>query len=268
LGVHIVNRTAVVGSAVIAVLAVGVLAALDMVAAPHQGVAHEAAAAPMVKRQVPDDRTVHRRLDGPAAITWVFVGDSITHGSTHTHGRRSFVEHFAERTRGELGRVGDVVINTGISGDHTEDVLAGFADRVARFHPDVVVVLLGTNDSVEGSSGRAGFADRLAEIVRRVRDLGAVPVLQTPPPVDTAAASERADLPAYADLVRRVAREHDVMLVDHFAHWLAAGNGTAPARWLDDPIHPNGRGHLEMAGRIFDRLGILDPHSPTGGAGW
>jgi acyl-CoA thioesterase I len=263
-----VNRTAVVGSAVAAVLAVGVLAALDMVAAPHPGVAHEAAAVPVVNRHVPDDRTLHRRLEGPAAITWVFVGDSITHGSTHTNGRRSFVEHFAERTRGELERVDDVVINTGISGDHTEDVLAGFADRVGRFDPDVVVTMLGTNDSVDGPSGRAGFADRLTEIVRRVRDLGAVPVLQTPPPVDGSAAPERADLPAYVDQVRTVARRHDVMLTDHYAHWLAAGDGAGPSRWLDDPIHPNGRGHLEMARTIFGRLGILDPGSPTGGADW
>jgi acyl-CoA thioesterase I len=267
LGVRTVNRTAVVGSAVAAVLAVGVLAALDMVAAPHPGIAHEAAV-PVVNRHVPDDRTVRRRLEGPAAVTWVFVGDSITHGSAHTNGRRSFVEQFAERTRGELERVGDVVINTGISGDHTEDVLAGFADRVGRFDPDVVVTMLGTNDSVQGPSGRAGFAHRLAEIVRRVRHLGAVPVLQTPPPVDVSAAPERADLPAYVDRVRTVAREHAVMLVDHNARWLAAGDGTAPGRWLDDPIHPNGRGHLEMARTIFDRLGILDPASPTGGAHW
>lgn len=262
------NRTAVVGSAVAAVLAVGVLAALDMVATPHQGVAYEAARVPVVNRHVPDDRTLHRRLEGPATITWVFVGDSITHGSTHTNGRRSFVEHFAERTRGELGRVDDVVINTGISGDHTEDVLAGFADRVGRFDPDVVVTMLGTNDSVDGPSGRAGYADRLAEIVRRVRGLGALPVLQTPTPVDGSAAPERADLPAFVDLVRTVARQHDVMLVDHYAHWLAAGDGTAPSEWLDDPIHPNGRGHLEMARTIFGRLGILDADSPTGGAGW
>jgi acyl-CoA thioesterase I len=266
-------RKAVVVSGSVAVLGLVLVGVLVGVLGrpggwPGAGVLREVLPVTTTGRPVPDDARLHRLLAGSDPVTWVFVGDSITEGVVHTHGRRSFVEHFAERTRGELGRVGDVVINTGISGDHTEDVLAGFADRVARFHPDVVVVLLGTNDSVEGSSGRAGFADRLAEIVRRVRDLGAVPVLQTPPPVDTAAASERADLPAYADLVRRVAREHDVMLVDHYAHWLAAGNGTAPARWLDDPIHPNGRGHLEMAGRIFDRLGILDPHSPTGGAGW
>lgn len=220
------------------------------------------------QQPVPDDAALAQRLHARAPLTWVFVGDSITQGLEHTHGRRSFVEHFAERTRGELGRFGDVVVNTGVSGDRTEDVLAGFPARVARFHPDVVVVMLGTNDSVRGPAGRAGFHHRLGEIVARVRALHAVPVLQTPPAADVEASPEHADLAAYADVVRAVADERDVVLVDHFAHWVEAGHGAPPAAWLDDPIHPNALGHLEMARTLFRRLGVFDPRSPTGGAPW
>ena len=32
-------------------------------------------------------------------LTWVFTGDSITHGAKHTAGCRSYPEHFAERVR-------------------------------------------------------------------------------------------------------------------------------------------------------------------------
>jgi acyl-CoA thioesterase I len=220
------------------------------------------------QQPVPDDATLSERLHGRAPLTWVFVGDSITQGLEHTHGRRSFVEHFAERTRGELGRFGDVVVNTGISGDRTEDVLAGFPARVERFHPDVVVVMLGTNDSVRGPGGVSGFRRRLGEIVARVRDLHAVPVLQTPPAADVEASPEHADLAAYADTVREVADTRNVVLVDHFAHWLESGHGAPPPAWLDDPIHPNARGHLEMARTLFRRLGVFDPDSPTGGAPW
>lgn len=39
-------------------------------------------------------------LSGPP-VTWVFLGDSITQGVVHTHGHRGYVEHFAERVRGE-----------------------------------------------------------------------------------------------------------------------------------------------------------------------
>jgi acyl-CoA thioesterase I len=214
-----------------------------------------------------DDAETSALLRGERPLTWVFVGDSITHG-VDTEGWRSFVEHFAERVRTELGRVDDVVINTGISGNRTEDVLAGFDMRVSRFGPDVVVVMLGTNDSVEGPGGRAGYQQELGRIVARVRDIGAVPVLQVPPPVDTSAADERDDLGAYAEAVREVADARRVVLVDHRAHWLRVGNGQAPPRWLADEIHPNGRGHLEMARTLFRRLGIFDAGSPTGGAHW
>jgi acyl-CoA thioesterase I len=219
------------------------------------------------RQHLADDAEISARLDDTRPLTWVFVGDSITHG-VGTDGWRSFVEHFAERVRTELGRVDDVVINTGISGNQTEDVLAGFDARVRRFHPDVVVVMLGTNDSVAGPAGRDVFRQHLDRIVERVRGLGAVPVLQVPPPVDTSAATERADLGGYADIVREVAAAREAVLVDHRAHWLRAGGGQAPPQWLDDEIHPNARGHLEMARTIFRRLHIFDPESPTGGAHW
>ena len=53
-------------------------------------------------------------LAGPP-VTWVFLGDSITQGVRHTRGRRGYVEHFAERVRGELGRRSDAVVNSGVS---------------------------------------------------------------------------------------------------------------------------------------------------------
>ena len=219
------------------------------------------------QQNLADDAEISARLHGARPLTWVFVGDSITHG-VGTDGWRSFVEHFAERVRTELERVDDVVINTGISGNQTEDVLAGFDARVRRFRPDVVVVMLGTNDSVEGPAGRDIFRQHVERIVERVRGIGALPVLQVPPPVDTSTAVERDDLGSYANVVREVAEARRVVLVDHRAHWLAAGDGGAPPQWLADDIHPNARGHLEMARTIFQRLHIFDPGSPTGGAHW
>jgi len=251
-----------------AVLLLGAAAALAIGLGGSPGVLGQVAPSVTSDEPVPDDATLSERLHGTAPVTWVFVGDSITQALEHTHGRRGFVEHFAERIRGELGRVGDVVINTGVSGDRTEDVLADFRARVTRFRPDVVLVMLGTNDSVRGPAGRAGFRRRVGEIVARVRDVGAVPVLQTPPAADVEESPEHADLPAYAGVVRDVAAARSVVLVDHHAHWVGAGRGGPPAAWLDDPVHPNGRGHLEMARTLFRRLGVLDRGSPTGGAPW
>src|SRR5581483_4932046 len=72
---------------------------------------------------------------------WLFTGDSITHGALHTLGWRSYPEHFAERVRWEMRRMRDVVINTGISGDTTNGLLADFEWRVLQFKPTVVSIM-------------------------------------------------------------------------------------------------------------------------------
>lgn len=182
-----------------------------------------------------------------APVTWLFTGDSITQGLRHTHGYRSYVEHFQERIRGQLERFADVVINTGVSGSRTDDLLSGIKHRVHRFSPDFVSVMLGTNDATNGAAGRARFRRELAEIADSIIDCDVVFALQVPPPILPGSELDRSDFPAYADLVREVATERDAVLIDHQAHWTAANREAIPQHWLDDPIHPNGSGHLEMA---------------------
>jgi lysophospholipase L1-like esterase len=203
-------------------------------------------------------------LAGPP-LTWVFAGDSITQGVTHTHGGRGFVEHFAERLRGELGRVKDAVINSGVAGSTVADLLPEFHWRVGRFAPDVVVAMFGTNDAlVESEGGIRAFRYDLGQLVERSRDLGATVILQTPPPVGVGDERDPETVAAYADEVRGLARELGVPLVDHALSWGRAGSpGQAPSAWLDDTVHPNARGQHELALVLFDRLGVLDPSSPV-----
>jgi lysophospholipase L1-like esterase len=81
----------------------------------------------------------------------------------------------------------------------------------------------------------------------RISEAGAVRlILQKPPGVKPEASGGRvATLPAFVDEVRRIADERGLLLVDHFAHWQAAGDDAEP--WYADPFHPNAAGHAEMA---------------------
>ncbi|EWT00818.1 lipase [Intrasporangium oryzae NRRL B-24470] len=200
-------------------------------------------------------------LSGPP-VTWVFLGDSITQAVTHTRGRRGYVEHFAERVRGELGRLSDAVINSGVSGSRAEDLLPEFHWRAGRFAPDVVFVMFGTNDVLDGPDGVRGYRYRLDQIVQRSRDVGATVVLQTPPGVVAEGGRSPEALEAYVDQVRSVAADLGVVLVDHAAHWAESAEDGAPAAgWLDDPFHPSATGHLELARTLFRTLGIDDDAS-------
>lgn len=195
-------------------------------------------------------------LAGPP-VTWVFIGDSITQGVTHTRGRRSYVEHFAERVRGELGRRADAVVNSGVAGATASDVLPEFHWRVARFAPDVVTVMFGANDANAGPEGVRSYRYALDQVVQRSRDVGATVLLQTPPPVRPGAGPDPDVVAAYAAEVRSLAADLGVVLVDHHARWAAADDEP----WFGDPLHPNGTGHLELAGALFERLGIAGEDS-------
>jgi lysophospholipase L1-like esterase len=199
-------------------------------------------------------------LAGGRPVTWLFTGDSITQALQHTDGRRGYVEHFHERVRGELERLNDCVVNTGVSGSRAGELLAAFDPRVARFSPTVVSVLLGTNDATAGVEGREPFRQNLTAIVAAIRGIGAIPLLHTPPPIDFARARTRADLAAYVRVVREVAQDRVVRLVDHDAHWLDTPPITRES-WLADPFHPGARGQLEMAKTLLRELELFDSAS-------
>jgi len=223
------------------------------------------------KRSTDDLRALKSRLEDRNPTVWLFTGDSITQGAKHTHGWRSYPEVFAERIRWELGRVRDVVINTAVSGNTTADLLSDWRWRVNHFKPQVVSVMMGTNDCATSKEiSLAGFQENLLAIVSRVRELGAIPVLHVPTPIIAAKAPERRNLPAYAEAVANVAKRSGVILVDHREHWQDAirqkSESEVFARWLNDPLHPNGDGHLEMARLLFKQLQIFDESAPTCGA--
>jgi lysophospholipase L1-like esterase len=208
---------------------------------------------------------IKKLLTRKEPVTWLFTGDSITHGALHTLGGRSYPEHFAERVRWEMRRMRDVVINTGISGDRTGGLLADLDWRALRFRPDVVSLMYGMNDCSAGAAGRDGFRANLNLLVDKIAAAGAVPLLNTPNTIYLKSASGRADLEAYAEIVRTVAVERKLALADHWSHWQnQKPDQEALLPWLEDKsIHPGVFGHRELAKLIFRELAIFDAASPT-----
>lgn len=198
-------------------------------------------------------------------VRWLFCGDSITHGVRHTWGCRDYTQHFAERVRSEMGRRRDFVINTAVSGDTTREVLADFEWRVAQFRPHVVFMMIGMNDCAQSRKMSVGeFASNLGEFCRRVQeDLGALAVLQTSPLILKGMAPDReCTFPAFMEAVRSVAKSRSAVLVDHEAHWRALSD--KQFFLMSDAYHPGTYGHIAMAHKLLEVLGILDPESPTG----
>lgn len=187
-------------------------------------------------------------------MTWVATGDSITQGALYTHGSRGWVEHFHERVCWQLNRLTDIVVNTGVSGWRSTDVLASYDHLIGRFSPDVVSISLGTNDACDGIENLTQFRDALHAITAKAD--GAQIIVHTPVLVSQAGRTARPDLPAFSRVVREIAAETGAVLVDHEAYWLAEFGDADPIAWLDDPAHPNAVGHLHMANHTLRTIGL------------
>lgn len=196
-----------------------------------------------------DLATIGGWLKSDKPLTWLLTGDSITHGALHTKGQRSYPELFEARVRETLGRENDTVINSGISGDSADGITGDFAWRVGQFRPDIVSINIGMNDSVKGETNRAAYEKQLRDLVKRTRELGALPILATTNTIQTP--GNRGDLPAYNAIIKRVAQQENVILVDNWTRWQKA-----PKTWFSDSIHPNAMGHAQMADELFKTLGV------------
>ncbi len=203
-------------------------------------------------------KRVRELLESSKPVTWLFYGDSITHGAAHTMGWRDYTQLFAERVRFESGRMTDVVINTAISGDTTDNLLAGFDWRVKRFSPEVVFLMIGMNDC---SSNRdvplEKFQSNLEELVKKFEQLGALCVMQTTCLILPGTAPERSpDFDSYMQAIRDTAARFKLPLIDHTKYWQE--NIDKLYLLMSNEFHPNEYGHRMFAKFIYEEMGIFD----------
>ena len=202
-------------------------------------------------------------IRGDKGLSIVFTGDSITHGPLHTKGYRSYTEHFRERLKEKFKNENIMVFNTGVSGATTRDIIRDFHICVNIYDPDVVFIMLGMNDSSNQIVPLEEYRSNILELINKVREIGAIPIIQTSNIIKMDLS--RKSLKFYMDIVRAVARENNVMLIDHYSHWeeLEKENSNLKNELLNDLIHPNEKGHLEIVKFIFKELDIFEEDSYT-----
>lgn len=209
-----------------------------------------------------DMQRLQQLMKQESPIIWLFTGDSITQGAKHTFGWRSYPEIFAERVRWELRRTRDLVINSAISGNITDNVLSDFEWRIGQFKPTIVSVMLGANDCVRDSITLEYFENKLDILLTNIRKVNAIPILHTPTMVMISEATHCKRLPEFVDVVKRLAGKREIILIDNWNYWQNAFEEEREdlryKSWLDDPVHPNNKGHAEVAKLLFKSLGIFD----------
>jgi lysophospholipase L1-like esterase len=184
-----------------------------------------------------DPNNLHRYAEANAKLPplgtlarVVFLGDSITDGwdlSAYFRGHE--------------------LVNRGISGQTTTQMLGRFQQDVVSIHPKAVVVLAGTNDIARGISAK-GIEDNLTMIGDLAKAHGIKAVFATILPVSEQVAKARAP-----DEIRQINRwlldycnREGFAYLDYYKA-LADALGRLPADLSDDGLHPNTRGYSVMA---------------------
>lgn len=191
--------------------------------------------------------TVRQRLTDGRQTRIVCFGDSITGVYYHTGSQRAWCDMLGHALQKANPRAHLQMINAGISGHTTVNAMARIERDVIVRNPHLVVVKFGMNDVVRVPLET--FRSNMREIVARCRAAGAAVVLCTPNGVSTNAARPEEKLSLFADVVRSIASEQQLPLVDFLQDWQQLRNDD-PVAWslmMSDAIHPNMNGHVRFA---------------------
>ncbi len=206
--------------------------------------------------------------------TVVFLGDSITHQCLYTQ----YVEDFFY-TRFPKMRL--KFHNAGVGGAKAWDALERFDRDVASYKPKYVTVLLGMNDGRYQPYNEEIFGTYhkdMTEVIRRITETGATPVLMTPTMFDSRAARlgkrkhdagklelYNAVLAYFGTWLREVAVESGHGFVDMYSPLnnltLSQRKTNANFTMIRDSVHPDPPGQLVMAYAVIEDLGLRGPLS-------
>lgn len=148
------------------------------------------------------------------------------------------------------------MVNRGIAGQNSSQMLLRFEDDVVSLAPKVVVILCGTNDLRtyvgEPSSIRASAQARISRNVKAMADIsranGIKLVLCAVPPVGRDLQQVSRDTPAVQAInqwLKVFAAQRDCGFVD-YNQALADGDGHLPPDLGEDGVHPSPAGYERM----------------------
>jgi lysophospholipase L1-like esterase len=155
-----------------------------------------------------------RRLAGGNPLTIVAIGSSSTAGAGASSPAASYPSRLAVELRQRFPDHDITVLNRGVNGEETQDMMARFATGVFAEHPQLVLWQVGTN-SVLRDRPLASHASRLHEGIDELKDADADVVL-----IDPQFSPQVIAKPETASMVGQIAlaaKEENVDLFHRFA---------------------------------------------------
>lgn len=194
----------------------------------------------------------------------IFLGDSITEAGANPGGYVSLVADSLQKISADLE-----VHGAGISGNKVPDLLGRLDVDVLAHEPTHVVIYIGINDvwhhfefdQVTGTDPET-FENGLGELIDRIEQAGAVPLLCTPSVIGEDTESDSAvniRLQEYAQISRGVAEDKSTHLCDlrvAFESYLTENNPEQVYEGVltSDGVHLNADGNRFVANFMVQQL--------------
>lgn len=224
---------------------------------------------------------------GEKPVTIAFLGDSVTQGCFECYIKEDgkietvfdYKSSYSTRFREILGilypSVQVNIINSGISGDGTENGKTRIDRDILPFSPDLVVVSYGLNDACNGLEKLDNYRRNLKEIFKKVSSGGAEVIFLTQNAMNTKKSCHlRGDdlltktalmtaniqndgiMKAYMDAAREEANKSGVKVCDIYPMWeKLIANGVDTTELLANKInHPIREIHYYMAMKLLETI--------------
>ena len=197
----------------------------------------------------------------PLYIRYLALGDSYTIGTGASDESRNFPSRLAAELQRATGRRVEIR-NPAVNGFTTGDVIRHEIGEVKRFRPDLVTILIGANDVVQGS-GEGSYRRQLQRIYAAVKVLNLPPgrvVAISIPDFSTAPAATAfgspASLRSRIDAFNRIAEQE---ASSHGFEYLDLGEvsrlGEGGPGWIaDDGLHPGDAQYAAWADYLWENV--------------
>lgn len=200
--------------------------------------------------------------DKSKPLTWVFMGDSITHSAVHTHGYDGIAQLFEKYVKEDLRRTEDIVVNTAVSGGTVPNSMDYIEERMSKYKPDIVSVMLGTNDARnrDGRNEKANFKENLKSLAVKIREVNpeAIIIFRSP----TQGVGNWILDPVMITAMKEAAEEAgNILYIDQYEEWkeaFAAYPYLSKSDYYlgDNAVHPGAEGHVWMTEKFIRECGL------------
>ncbi|CQR73007.1 Acyl-CoA thioesterase I precursor [Sporomusa ovata DSM 2662] len=176
----------------------------------------------------------------------VAIGDSITYGFPYLQ-CLSWVHLAGE----ELGLS---IINKGVNGNTSSQMLERFDYDVIRQLPSHVIIMGGTNDACTRVEAEE-VDNNIRYMAETALQYGITPIIGLPIPCNYP--QDEYILGLYREDVREYALTNDLYVIDFYTAFLKYESKQPQVEFYADALHPNERGYKVMAGLVVKALQIF-----------